>query len=134
MGVDIYEATYLGGFPAFSCEKKGKPWVGPPVREGKQSINSYPPPFLLPLSLTRRGRLASPEAAARFPSRTASAIWVSRSADGRVSAAELANAIARVNREAPSDIAAQLVLQALDVDHAGAITREEAQRVEPGKD
>ena len=87
LGVDIYEATYLGGFPAFSCEKKGKPWVGPPVREGKQSINSYPPPFLLPLSLTRRGRLASPEAAARFPSRTASAIWVSRSADGRLSAA-----------------------------------------------
>jgi 2',3'-cyclic-nucleotide 2'-phosphodiesterase (5'-nucleotidase family) len=52
--------------------------------------------------------------------------------DGRVSAGEIADAIARVNHEAPSEIAAQLVLQALDVDHAGAVTREEAERVEPG--
>ncbi len=52
--------------------------------------------------------------------------------DGSVSASELAEAIARVNREAPSEIAAQLVLQALDVDHLGAVTREEADRVGPG--
>jgi hypothetical protein len=38
-----------------------------------------------------------------------------------------------VNREAPSAIAARLVLQALDTDHAGAATREEAERVEPRK-
>jgi hypothetical protein len=54
--------------------------------------------------------------------------------DGRVSASEIAAAIARVNEEAPSEIAAQLVLQALDVDHAGAVTREEAARVEPHDD
>ena len=87
LGVDLDEPAYLDDFPAFSCEKKGKPWVGPPVREGKQSINSSPPPFPLPLSLTRRDRLAFPEAAARFPSRTASAIWVCTSVDGRLSAA-----------------------------------------------
>ena len=51
--------------------------------------------------------------------------------DGRVSASEIAEAIARVNAEAPSSVAAQLVLQALDVDHAGAITREEAARLDP---
>ncbi len=51
--------------------------------------------------------------------------------DGRVSASEIAEAMARVNAEAPSSVAAQLVLQALDVDHAGAITREEAARLEP---
>lgn len=54
--------------------------------------------------------------------------------DGRVSASEIADAIARVNEEAPSEVAAQLVLQALDVDHAGAVTREEAARVEPRDD
>jgi 2',3'-cyclic-nucleotide 2'-phosphodiesterase (5'-nucleotidase family) len=52
--------------------------------------------------------------------------------DGRVSADEIRSALARVNDEAPSSIAAQLVLQALDVDHAGAVTRAEADRVEPG--
>jgi len=54
--------------------------------------------------------------------------------DGRVSASEIAEAMARVNAEAPSSVAAQLVLQALDVDHAGAITREEAARLEPRDD
>lgn len=50
--------------------------------------------------------------------------------DGRVSAEEIAQAIARVNHEAQSEVAAQLVLQALDTEHAGVITREEADRVE----
>ncbi len=53
--------------------------------------------------------------------------------DGRVSANEIRDALARVHDETPSSIAAQLVLQALDVDHAGAITREEAARVEAGR-
>jgi 2',3'-cyclic-nucleotide 2'-phosphodiesterase (5'-nucleotidase family) len=52
--------------------------------------------------------------------------------DNRVSAEELAKAIARVNNEAPSSIAAQLVLQAIDTDRAGAITRQEVERIDPG--
>jgi hypothetical protein len=53
--------------------------------------------------------------------------------DGSVSAGEIADAIARINREAPSEIAAQLVLQALDFDHSGDVSRDEADRVDPGR-
>jgi protease II len=49
--------------------------------------------------------------------------------DGRVTEDEIAAAIARVNHEAPSAVAAQLVLQAMDAGHAGSISREDAARV-----
>ena len=52
--------------------------------------------------------------------------------DGRVTEAELADAIARVGHQAPSEVAARLVLQAIDVDHEGAITRHEVEGLEPG--
>jgi 2',3'-cyclic-nucleotide 2'-phosphodiesterase (5'-nucleotidase family) len=50
--------------------------------------------------------------------------------DGRVTLEEIEAAIARVRHEAPSEIAAKLVLQALDRDHSGVVTPDEAQRVE----
>lgn len=53
--------------------------------------------------------------------------------DGRVSKAEIADAIARVHQEAPSSVAAQLVLQALDAQHVGTVGRDDAERVEHPK-
>jgi 2',3'-cyclic-nucleotide 2'-phosphodiesterase (5'-nucleotidase family) len=49
--------------------------------------------------------------------------------DGQVTEDEIAAAIARVNEEAPSSVAAQLVLQAIDARHAGTISRDDAERV-----
>jgi hypothetical protein len=43
---------------------------------------------------------------------------------------EIEAAIARVRHEAPSEVAARLVLQALDRDHSGAVTPDEAGPVE----
>ncbi len=48
--------------------------------------------------------------------------------DGVVTAAEIAAAIARVTDEAPSSIAANLVLAAVDVNHDRAVSREEGER------
>jgi 2',3'-cyclic-nucleotide 2'-phosphodiesterase (5'-nucleotidase family) len=45
--------------------------------------------------------------------------------DGRVTKGELAAAVARLTHDAPSSVAAGLVLQAIDVKHQGAITRDE---------
>jgi 2',3'-cyclic-nucleotide 2'-phosphodiesterase (5'-nucleotidase family) len=53
--------------------------------------------------------------------------------DGRVTEAELAEAVARVAHESPSSTAAHLMVQALDPDHAGAITRHDAELLEPRK-
>jgi len=50
--------------------------------------------------------------------------------DGRVTLEEIEAAIARVRHEAPSEVAARLVLQALDRDHSGTVTPDEARRVE----
>lgn len=50
--------------------------------------------------------------------------------DGKVTLEEIEAAIARVRHEAPSEIAAKLVLQALDRDHSGVVTPEEARRAE----
>lgn len=50
--------------------------------------------------------------------------------DGRVTLEEIEAAIARVRHEAPSEVAAKLVLQALDRDHSGVVTPDEARRVE----
>jgi 2',3'-cyclic-nucleotide 2'-phosphodiesterase (5'-nucleotidase family) len=46
--------------------------------------------------------------------------------DGRVTLEEIEAAIARVRHEAPSEVAARLVLQALDKDHSNTVTPEEA--------
>jgi 2',3'-cyclic-nucleotide 2'-phosphodiesterase (5'-nucleotidase family) len=46
--------------------------------------------------------------------------------DGRVTLEEIEAAIARVRHEAPSEVAAKLVLQALDRDHSGAVTPDES--------
>src|SRR5580704_2852130 len=53
--------------------------------------------------------------------------------DERVTEDEIAQAIARVNHEARSEVAANLVLQAIDVKHEGSISRDEAERVDPRK-
>jgi 2',3'-cyclic-nucleotide 2'-phosphodiesterase (5'-nucleotidase family) len=45
--------------------------------------------------------------------------------DGRVTATEISEAVARLTHEAPSSVAAALVLHAVDVMHHGAITRDE---------
>jgi len=45
--------------------------------------------------------------------------------DGRVTKAEIAEAVARVTHGAPSSVAAGLVLDAIDVKHQGAITPDE---------
>jgi 5'-nucleotidase len=50
--------------------------------------------------------------------------------DGRVTLEEIEAAIARVRHEAPSEVAAKLVLQALDKDHSGAVTRDDARQAE----
>jgi hypothetical protein len=50
--------------------------------------------------------------------------------DGRVTLEEIEAAIARVRHEAPSEVAARLVLQALDRDHSGTVTPDEAGPVE----
>lgn len=50
--------------------------------------------------------------------------------DGRVTLEEIEAAIARVRHEAPSEVAAKLVLQALDRDRSGEVTREEAGRAD----
>jgi hypothetical protein len=68
----------------------------------------------------------------------ASTIWrslggfdaVDEDHDGRVTEQELADAMARAGHEGRSEFAARLVLQAIDVDHEGAITRLEAQALE----
>ncbi|HEX8796471.1 MAG TPA: 5'-nucleotidase C-terminal domain-containing protein [Polyangiaceae bacterium] len=52
--------------------------------------------------------------------------------DGRVTLEEIEAAIARVRHEAPSEVAAKLVLQALDKDHSGAVTPDEADSAERG--
>lgn len=52
--------------------------------------------------------------------------------DGRVTLEEIEAAIARVRHEAPSEVAAKLVLQALDRDHSGVVTPDEAQRADRG--
>lgn len=52
--------------------------------------------------------------------------------DGRVTLEEIEAAIARVRHEAPSEVAAKLVLQALDRDRSGAVTPDEAERAERG--
>jgi Ca2+-binding EF-hand superfamily protein len=45
--------------------------------------------------------------------------------DGRVTTAEISDAVAELTHEAPSSVAASLVLHAVDVLHHGAITRDE---------
>lgn len=55
--------------------------------------------------------------------------------DGRVTGDEIADAVARVAHTAPSEVAAQLVLKAIDVKQQGAITRDEVEGLEkPGSD
>ena len=51
--------------------------------------------------------------------------------DGQVTQAELSNAMAVVTHRAPSEDEARLVLQALDRDHAGVITRHDAELLTP---
>ncbi|HEY1696488.1 MAG TPA: 5'-nucleotidase C-terminal domain-containing protein [Polyangiaceae bacterium] len=45
--------------------------------------------------------------------------------DGEVTQSEIAAAVARLTRAAPSDVGAALLLNALDVKHRGAVTRDE---------
>jgi len=47
--------------------------------------------------------------------------------DGRVTKSEIADAVARLTHDAPSSVAAGLVLQAIDVKQQGAITRDEVE-------
>ena len=51
--------------------------------------------------------------------------------DGVVSEEELAAAIGRVTKSAPSDITAELVLHAMDTNHDHALSREEADKADP---
>ena len=54
--------------------------------------------------------------------------------DGRVTKGEIAEAVAHLTHDAPSSVAAGLVLQVIDVKHQGAITRDEVDGGEGGKD
>jgi 2',3'-cyclic-nucleotide 2'-phosphodiesterase (5'-nucleotidase family) len=51
--------------------------------------------------------------------------------DGRVTETEISEAVARLTQQAPSSVAAALVLHAVDIKHHGAITRDELDD-EPG--
>jgi 5'-nucleotidase len=53
--------------------------------------------------------------------------------DGQVTAEEITDAIARVTHEAPSNVAAGLVMHAMDLNHRGAITRAEVEDKKAGK-
>jgi 5'-nucleotidase len=50
--------------------------------------------------------------------------------DGRVTRTEIADAVARLTHAAPSSVAAELVLKAIDTKHQGEITKDEVDEVE----
>jgi len=53
--------------------------------------------------------------------------------DGQVTPSEIQAAVARVTHTQPSAVAADLVLNAIDVKHQGAITRDEVEGLDEGK-
>jgi hypothetical protein len=53
--------------------------------------------------------------------------------DGRVTGSEIADAVARATHAAPSEVAAELMLRAIDVKHQGAITRDEVEELESAR-
>ncbi|HEY8041679.1 MAG TPA: 5'-nucleotidase C-terminal domain-containing protein [Polyangiaceae bacterium] len=96
--------------------------IEPLIRFGREHPERLPPP-----GCGRDVKLALVDA-------FATALWdrlggfdaIDADHDGRITASEIAAAVARETHEAPSEVAAQLLLSALDKDHDGTVSRAEA--------
>jgi 2',3'-cyclic-nucleotide 2'-phosphodiesterase (5'-nucleotidase family) len=105
---------------------EGMDHIEPLVRFAQEHPDRVPPP-----ASGREAKIVLVEAFAR-------ALWkrlggfdaVDANHDGKVTGSEIAEAVARATRDAPSEVAAELVLKAIDVKHQGAITRDEVEDLE----
>lgn len=106
----------------------GMDHIEPLVRFGKEHPERVPPP-----GSGREVKMVLVESfALSLWNRLGGFDTVDLNHDGRVSEEELELAIAQTNHEPRSPVAARLVLQTLDTEHAGAITRDEAARAKRG--